>query len=101
MPSFDAPDRPPPGDSQRPREAQRRPNEAQSRPSEAERIAKLETLLAHQQHLWEQLNEVVTDQAGELLRLRRALGRFESQLEELQEKPSAPADPLDEKPPHY
>ena len=78
-----------------------------SQPADAEaarRITELEFHLAHQQRVCEQLNEVVTDQARRLDRLERAVIRMEKQVKDLRDQPREaiqPADPLDERPPHY
>jgi uncharacterized coiled-coil protein SlyX len=61
----------------------------------------LEIQVAHLQRLYEQLNDVVTEQAMEADRMRRKIAQLESQIKQLKEKPSPAADPLDEKPPHY
>lgn len=60
-----------------------------------ERLIDLEMRLMHQEKLFEQLDEVVTEQASELLRLRRELARLKEQV--LQ----GPAEDVDEPPPHY
>jgi uncharacterized coiled-coil protein SlyX len=68
------------------------------------RIEKLEIELAHQQRVTEQLNEVVTEQTKELLRLARSVAQLSKQVVELRKRPdsSEPAPTLeDEKPPHY
>ena len=70
----------------------------------ARRIAELEFHLAHQQRMCEQLNEVATEQSRRLDRLERAVVRLEGQLKDLRDQPrhaQEPADPLDERPPHY
>jgi uncharacterized coiled-coil protein SlyX len=68
------------------------------------RIERLEMELAHQQRVTEQLNEVVTEQTKELLRLSRAFDRLTKQVVELRKQPAGnePSPTLeDEKPPHY
>lgn len=68
------------------------------------RLEKLEIELVHQQRVTEQLNEVVTEQTKELLRLGRAFDRLSKQVVELRKQPTAAETPPsleDEKPPHY
>ena len=65
------------------------------------RMTELEIQLAHVQHLYEQLNEVVTSQAMEADRMQRRVNQLQEQIKQVKEKPHAPIDPLDEKPPHY
>jgi SlyX protein len=68
------------------------------------RIEKLEIELVHQQRVTEQLNEVVTEQTKELLRLGRAFDRLSKQIAELRKRPTGAETPPtleDEKPPHY
>ena len=69
-------------------------------PSEM-RLEKLEFELAHLNRLYDQLNEVVTEQAMRLDSQSRTIRRLTDQLNELKEKPLPMSDPLDEKPPHY
>ncbi|MFK7737176.1 MAG: SlyX family protein [Pirellulaceae bacterium] len=66
------------------------------------RVEELEIALAHQQRLCEQLNEVVTSQTEELMKLTKLLPALQSQVQEL--KASARGQgtaSIDEKPPHY
>ena len=72
-------------------------------PESTARIIELEYQLAHLQRLFEQLNEVVTEQAHGLDRTRRRVAELENQIKELKQKPSTnePLDPTAEKPPHY
>jgi len=68
------------------------------------RIEKLEIEWVHQQRVTEQLNEVVTEQTKELLRLGRAFDRLSKQIVELRKQPTGNETPPtleDEKPPHY
>lgn len=65
------------------------------------RMTELEIQLAHLQRQFDQLNEVVTDQAGKLDRLSRIIGKMSDSVEELKQKGTEERDPLDEKPPHY
>lgn len=67
-----------------------------------DRIIELEIGLAHIQRLYEQLNEVVTDQSSELVELRRANKQLNEKIERLKSDGSeTTVDPADEKPPHY
>jgi len=69
-----------------------------------ERIDRLEMELAHQQRTTDQLNEVVSTQSLDILRLQRAIERLAKQLEEMgmqTEDAEEPLDLADEKPPHY
>ena len=61
----------------------------------------LQIQVAHLQRLYEQLNDVVTDQAMDADRMRRKITQLEMQIKQLKEKPAPATDPLDEKPPHY
>jgi len=67
----------------------------------SERIMELEFQLAHLQRLYDQLNEVVTNQALAYDRLQRQLTLLQSQVKNIQLKSLPPEDPLSEKPPHY
>jgi SlyX protein len=69
--------------------------------SPEQRITDLEMELAHVQRLYEQLNEVVTQQARERDQLERRFQQLLGQFKELKEKQAEAFDPLDEKPPHY
>jgi len=69
-------------------------------PSLAARVTKLEELLAHQEHQFQQLNESVLVLAADHERVKAALLQRISQLESQANDQSASFDP-DEKPPHY
>ena len=60
-----------------------------------ERLIDLESRLMHQEKLYEQLNEVVTEQAALVERLQRELARLKEQV--LQ----GPPEDVDQSPPHY
>ncbi len=63
-----------------------------------ERLARLEANLAHVERLCEQLNEVVTEQAAELTRLKRLQSRIADTVETLElDRIKA----TNSKPPHY
>ena len=66
-----------------------------------ERITELEIQLAHVQRLYEQLNEVVTEQSGRIDLIERRCHQLHTQFKEIKERQEHDFDPLDEKPPHY
>ena len=67
-----------------------------------QRIAHLESMLAHQQHAYDALNAVVIEQAKTIEKLAGRLERLASSVTDLSSQlPSEPRDPLSEKPPHY
>ena len=75
-------------------------NDSQSKHSS--RLAELEMALAYQQRLCEQLNEIVTAHSQELLGLKRSVAELQGRMKELREQPKEPpAEPHEEKPPHY
>lgn len=66
------------------------------------RLAQLESMLAHQQHALDAINEVVIEQNKTIDLLRRRMKRLESSVEAVQSQlPGEERDPLAEKPPHY
>ena len=70
--------------------------------STEDRVTELEIQLAHAQRLYEQLNEVVTEQSRRLDLIERLCERLQTQYKELKERqPESRFDPVDEKPPHY
>ena len=69
--------------------------------SDSSETVDLQIQVAHLQRLYEQLNDVVTEQAMEADRMRRKISQLAAQIKQLKEKPAPAADPLDEKPPHY
>lgn len=69
-------------------------------PLDPRRITDLEERLTHQQHLIDQLNEVVLGQARQLERLGRELANYVRAVERLAENGSGDDLPH-EKPPHY
>ena len=60
-----------------------------------ERQIDFEMRLMHQEKLLEQLNEVVTTQAGDIQRLQREIKRLKEQVMQ------GPTEDVDEPPPHY
>ncbi|TWT51357.1 hypothetical protein Pla22_41340 [Rubripirellula amarantea] len=67
-----------------------------------DRITKLEVSVGHLQRLFDQLNEVVTEQAMRADRMYRKISELERQLKESKDKtPDSPPSLEDEKPPHY
>ncbi|QDT05759.1 hypothetical protein K227x_41630 [Rubripirellula lacrimiformis] len=68
----------------------------------SKRLTDLEVQMAHVQRLYEQLNDVVTQEAMRADRMQRRLDALTQQLKDVKSKSAEPAtDPLDEKPPHY
>ncbi len=79
-------------------------NSRGSAPSDLEpRVVQLEIQLAHTMRLYEQLNEVVTEQSGVMDRQTRVIRKLREQVKELKDNPGPGQDfdPVDEKPPHY
>ncbi len=66
-----------------------------------ERLTALESQLSHVERLYEQLNEVVTEQAMGIDRMERRISQLQVQFKEWKESKQVEIDPLDEKPPHY
>lgn len=66
-----------------------------------DRCTELEIQIAHVQRLYEQLNQVVTEQALASDRLQLKVDQLTQKVKELKDQPSEAVDPLDEKPPHY
>jgi SlyX protein len=69
-------------------------------PLDPRRITELEERLTHQQHLIDQLNEVVLGQSRQLERLGREIASYVRAVERLAENASGDDLPH-EKPPHY
>ncbi len=67
-----------------------------------DRLTQLEIQLAHVQRLYEQLNEVVTEEAMRADKLQRKVDALTMQLKDIKQKSTEPTgDPREEKPPHY
>lgn len=66
----------------------------------AERLLALESSVAHLQHDFDQLHQVLLDLQGELLGLRRGLDKINTRLEQFGDEPEV-RDPAVERPPHY
>ncbi len=65
-----------------------------------QRFVDLETKLAHQEHLLLELNDIITKQQENIMRLEKLCGSIIERVRSLSE--AAPADvTADEKPPHY
>lgn len=65
-----------------------------------QRFVDLETKLAHQEHLLLELNDVITKQQENIMRLEKLCDSIIERVRSLSE--AAPADTnADEKPPHY
>ncbi|GAA5507085.1 SlyX family protein [Novipirellula caenicola] len=67
----------------------------------AQRVIELEIKITHMQHAYDQLNEVVTEQAMRQDRLQAVLKAMKEKMEDLKAAKEPAQDPLDEKPPHY
>jgi uncharacterized coiled-coil protein SlyX len=63
-------------------------------------IQRLEAAIAHQQRDYEALNEVVVEQAKQLVALQRQVLQLETTLRAISEQLQS-GDWQDEKPPHY
>lgn len=70
-------------------------------PDRSDRMMDLEIHLAHVQRLYEQLDEVVTEQTMKIDRMQRKITELQGLFKELKERQTSPAEPGDEKPPHY
>jgi len=69
-----------------------------------ERLERLEMELAHQQRMTDNLNEAVSQQSLDIMRMHRTIERLAKQLEEMvinTESDEPLRDIADEKPPHY
>ena len=70
--------------------------------SDSDRITELEIQLAHLQRTYDQLNEVVTEQALRLDQMVAAKKQQDAKIDRLlAAHDEQSTDPLDEKPPHY
>lgn len=71
--------------------------------SEADRLTKIESDLAHLSKLFDDLNQVVTQQNKEIFEQGRTIKRLKDEMKTLKEKPTAAENFSieDEKPPHY
>lgn len=65
-----------------------------------QRFVDLETKLAHQEHLLLELNDVITKQQENIMRLEKLCDSIIERVRSLGEAPSTDAN-VDEKPPHY
>lgn len=68
-------------------------------PADSLRITNLEERLTYQQHLIDQLNDVVLGQARQIERLSRELAGYATAVERLAQ--NSEGDLPHEKPPHY
>jgi uncharacterized coiled-coil protein SlyX len=69
-----------------------------------ERLERLEMELAHQQRMTDNLNDAVSQQSLDIMRMHRTIERLAKQLEEMvinTESDEPLRDIADEKPPHY
>lgn len=67
-------------------------------PPSDDRLTKVETLLSHLQHDVDKLNEALILQQAEMKELRTSISRVKSEVDQLG---FPPANPIDERPPHY
>ncbi|QDT11414.1 SlyX family protein [Planctomycetes bacterium K23_9] len=65
------------------------------------RVTELEMQLAHLQRMFDQLNDVVTDQSMRLDKIALEQKKLREKVQNSQTGSDGPVDPLDEKPPHY
>lgn len=65
-----------------------------------QRFVDLETKLAHQEHLLLELNEVITKQQENIMRLEKLCDSIIERVRSLGEAPPGDAN-VDETPPHY
>ncbi len=66
------------------------------------RFTELETSLAFQQRLNEQLNQIVCEHSQQIMILQRGLAEMSRRIKELhQQRKESPIDLSEEKPPHY
>ena len=70
-------------------------------PPLSDRVLQLEELVSHQEHLVQQVNEVVVQLRAEVARLDLKLTEQQARLTWLAEDPSGDATLGEEKPPHY
>ena len=66
-----------------------------------ERIVALESALAHHQREYDELNEVVIEQARSIELLSRRLQKLEAALEDVRQHLPDERDAEEERPPHY
>lgn len=66
-----------------------------------ERFIDLETRLAHQERLIDELNDVLTDQQSRLTRLEAVSESLKDRLRAIGEGGAGTGAPDDERPPHY
>lgn len=69
--------------------------------NESERLIELESQLAHLQHQYDALNEVITEQASRLQSMHKRVEKWEQQVDRLKNASDSASDPLEERPPHY
>lgn len=65
-----------------------------------DRLVQIETRLAHQEHLLDDLNDVITEQQQTIMRLEERYEILVSRLRSISEALPADAE-QDERPPHY
>lgn len=67
----------------------------------SQRLDELETKLAFQEELLEQLNHALSQQQIQLEEMQTAMRVLSQRIKASQSRPEAPLNPLDERPPHY
>ncbi|PNY37317.1 SlyX family protein [Rhodopirellula sp. MGV] len=65
------------------------------------RMIELESQLAHLQHQYDVLNQVVVEQSRDLNRMKVQVLKWEQELDRLKSAVEPRGDLADEKPPHY
>ncbi len=65
------------------------------------RLVDIETKLAHQEHLLDELNQVVTDQQARMSRLEEYCRSLAARLQSYADSAGAAGSAGDERPPHY
>ena len=66
-----------------------------------DRFIDLESRLAHQDQLLNELNEVMTQQQAKLMQLETLCNSLISRVRSIGDAMPADSDPTDERPPHY
>lgn len=77
------------------------PTDADSQETSLQRVTRLEETVAHQQHLLDQLNDVVIGLRRELADLAKQSAEQQSRLKTLMSDHSMIEHDPDERPPHY
>lgn len=72
-----------------------------AKPDLSERVTELEIQLTHAQRAYDELNQVVIEQAKELQQFRQRVHKLQEEIEGIKQQPSTVRTLEDEKPPHY